>query len=179
MIKKNQPIIYCTQCFSLKTSSCTSDCIVLFQNQTHYLTNAGGVVLLPESYYCRHPLYLAIESFHCTCSYFCEKHSKENYFWLLINSKIVLFLSGLGLSFFWWWGSLKGLPVCFIILFSLFHLQVAKDEFWNYYSGVSASIDNDVYFILMMKNAWKLWGGYAFIDNYQLVLLNQLIVKSS
>ncbi|XP_058614224.1 calcyphosine-like b isoform X4 [Onychostoma macrolepis] len=34
--------------------------------------------------------------------------------------------------------------------------KVTKDEFWNYYSGVSASIDNDVYFILMMKNAWKL-----------------------
>ncbi|RXN27017.1 LMBR1 domain-containing 2 [Labeo rohita] len=34
--------------------------------------------------------------------------------------------------------------------------KVTKDEFWNYYSGVSASIDNDVYFILMMKTAWKL-----------------------
>ncbi|XP_056587781.1 calcyphosine-like b isoform X2 [Triplophysa dalaica] len=34
--------------------------------------------------------------------------------------------------------------------------KVTKDEFWNYYSGVSASIDSDVYFILMMKNAWKL-----------------------
>ncbi|XP_068071966.1 calcyphosine-like b isoform X1 [Danio rerio] len=34
--------------------------------------------------------------------------------------------------------------------------KVTKDEFWNYYSGVSASIDNDVYFILMMKTAWRL-----------------------
>ncbi|KAI7795714.1 putative calcyphosin-like protein [Triplophysa rosa] len=34
--------------------------------------------------------------------------------------------------------------------------KVTKDEFWNYYSGVSASIDSDVYFILMMKNAWRL-----------------------
>ncbi|XP_030598908.1 calcyphosine-like b isoform X2 [Archocentrus centrarchus] len=34
--------------------------------------------------------------------------------------------------------------------------KVTKDEFVNYYSGVSASIDSDVYFILMMKNAWKL-----------------------
>ncbi|XP_033103580.1 calcyphosin-like protein isoform X1 [Anneissia japonica] len=34
--------------------------------------------------------------------------------------------------------------------------QVTKDEFTNYYCGVSASIDSDAYFILMMKNAWKL-----------------------
>ncbi|XP_066501880.1 calcyphosine-like b isoform X1 [Hoplias malabaricus] len=34
--------------------------------------------------------------------------------------------------------------------------QVTKEEFFNYYSGVSASIESDVYFILMMKTAWKL-----------------------
>ncbi|KAL7376607.1 hypothetical protein ABVT39_011731 [Epinephelus coioides] len=34
--------------------------------------------------------------------------------------------------------------------------KVTKEEFVNYYCGVSASIDSDVYFILMMKNAWKL-----------------------
>ncbi|XP_075934405.1 calcyphosine-like b [Anarhichas minor] len=34
--------------------------------------------------------------------------------------------------------------------------KVTKDEFINYYCGVSASIDRDVYFILMMRNAWKL-----------------------
>ncbi|XP_036444581.1 calcyphosine-like b isoform X3 [Colossoma macropomum] len=34
--------------------------------------------------------------------------------------------------------------------------KVTKEEFINYYSGVSASIESDVYFILMMKTAWKL-----------------------
>ncbi|XP_029942897.1 calcyphosine-like b isoform X2 [Salarias fasciatus] len=34
--------------------------------------------------------------------------------------------------------------------------KVTLEEFVNYYSGVSASIDSDVFFILMMKNAWKL-----------------------
>ncbi|XP_047661425.1 calcyphosin-like protein isoform X2 [Tachysurus fulvidraco] len=34
--------------------------------------------------------------------------------------------------------------------------KVTKEEFLNYYAGVSASIDTDIYFIVMMKNAWKL-----------------------
>ncbi|XP_056127666.1 calcyphosine-like a [Rhinichthys klamathensis goyatoka] len=34
--------------------------------------------------------------------------------------------------------------------------KVTLEEFVNYYSGVSASIDSDEYFITMMKNAWKL-----------------------
>ncbi|XP_047227830.1 calcyphosine-like b isoform X1 [Girardinichthys multiradiatus] len=34
--------------------------------------------------------------------------------------------------------------------------KVTLEEFLNYYAGVSASIDTDVYFIVMMNNAWKL-----------------------
>ncbi|XP_051556600.1 calcyphosine-like a [Myxocyprinus asiaticus] len=34
--------------------------------------------------------------------------------------------------------------------------KVTLEEFVNYYSGVSASIDSDEYFITMMQNAWKL-----------------------
>ncbi|CAF0912184.1 unnamed protein product [Adineta steineri] len=33
---------------------------------------------------------------------------------------------------------------------------VTRDEFIDYYSGVSASIDNDMYFDLMMRNSWKI-----------------------
>jgi len=34
--------------------------------------------------------------------------------------------------------------------------QVTLDEFMDYYSGVSNSIDEDAYFDLMMRNAWKI-----------------------
>lgn len=34
--------------------------------------------------------------------------------------------------------------------------QVTYDEFFNYYVGVSSSIDSDAYFDVMMRKAWKL-----------------------
>ena len=34
--------------------------------------------------------------------------------------------------------------------------QIKRDEFVDYYSGVSASIDDDTYFELVLRQAWKL-----------------------
>lgn len=34
--------------------------------------------------------------------------------------------------------------------------KVTLEEFENYYADVSASVDHDEYFELMMKNAWKM-----------------------
>ena len=42
---------------------------------------------------------------------------------------------------------------------------VTLDEFTSYYANISASIDNDDYFELMMRNAWHLSGGEGWAGN--------------
>lgn len=36
--------------------------------------------------------------------------------------------------------------------------RVTQDEFIEYYTNVSASLDNDEYFAIMMNNSWNLSG---------------------
>lgn len=50
-------------------------------------------------------------------------------------------------------------PSCFLLFDKRSHFfaqQVTYDEFLLYYSGVSASIDSDAYFDVMMRNSWKI-----------------------
>ena len=42
---------------------------------------------------------------------------------------------------------------------------VTLDEFEHYYAGLSASIDNDDYFELMIRNAWHISGGEGWCAN--------------
>jgi hypothetical protein len=44
-------------------------------------------------------------------------------------------------------------------------LQVTYAEFCAYYCTVSASIDDDDYFELMMRNAWHISGGEGWCAN--------------
>ena len=43
--------------------------------------------------------------------------------------------------------------------------KVTKDEFENYYDNVSACIDDDDYFELMIRNAWHISGGEGWCAN--------------
>lgn len=54
--------------------------------------------------------------------------------------------------------ALKAAALIHVNVYSCWYysLKVTQEEFMNYYAGVSASIDTDVYFIVMMRNAWKL-----------------------
>ena len=43
--------------------------------------------------------------------------------------------------------------------------KVTREEFENYYAGMSASIDSDNYFELMIRNAWHITGGEGVAAN--------------
>lgn len=43
--------------------------------------------------------------------------------------------------------------------------KVSKEEWIDYYTDVSASIDEDDYFELMMRNAWHIAGGEGATAN--------------
>jgi hypothetical protein len=44
-------------------------------------------------------------------------------------------------------------------------VQVTPEEFEAYYANVSASVDNDDYFELMIRNAWHISGGEGQYEN--------------
>ena len=43
--------------------------------------------------------------------------------------------------------------------------KVTYEEFEDYYKDVSASVDTDDYFELMMRNAWHIAGGKGACEN--------------
>ena len=43
--------------------------------------------------------------------------------------------------------------------------QVTQDEFVDYYKDVSASVDGDDEFELMIRNAWHIAGGEGWCEN--------------
>merc|ERR1711985_94166 len=43
--------------------------------------------------------------------------------------------------------------------------NVSREEFTDYYRNISASIDNDDYFELMIRNAWHITGGKGWCEN--------------
>lgn len=49
--------------------------------------------------------------------------------------------------------------------------KVTKDEFLDYYKDVSASIDDDDYFELVIRNAWHISGGEGWAESAFLLLL--------
>ena len=42
---------------------------------------------------------------------------------------------------------------------------ISMEEFEDYYKDISASIDDDVYFELMIRNAWRITGGEGMAAN--------------
>src|SRR5690606_3220851 len=43
--------------------------------------------------------------------------------------------------------------------------EVTREEFTNYYTNLGANIDNDDYFELMIRNAWRISGGEGWSAN--------------
>ena len=58
--------------------------------------------------------------------------------------------------------------------------KVTQDEFINYYANIGASVDNDEYFELMIRNAWHISGGEGAAANSanRRVLLRMQLVTS-